>query len=644
MLTNIRSIATYLVRPVLLVGLVIVLVASPAAALKAPGALPDSVNRPTAWTVWTTPPANKIQPTTAPVNGQSIALEGARGASEAYQVIVTASGGTLTKVNLAAGSLSDGQGHTIPAASLVFFRQVFIDFTGVAVTEKGNLPVPQNSPTGDGRLPDALIPFVNPYSGLALGAPFTVTSGLNQPIWLDVNIPENAFPGVYSGAVTVSAQGQVAVTLPLTLTVWSFTLPDMDTIPTYFGMHMNDVIRYHAGTWACSGSNCWLDWNATARTVVKRYETLGHEHRIATWPMFISDPGNGCQPPNDWSSYDASLRPYMDGSYWPDKVPSPFIQTPFSPGVDWGLEANCTPTQYTTLAQAWAQHLKGQGWFNQAIAYAYDEPPDSVLPAILQDSQRMQAGDADWKKRILVTTAPTPNNVGTLNPAVGIYTVCLRCYDAWSFDGTTPASDIYYGRAQWPGLFAQGIRLWFYESNAQGAPYPTFATNTLLGAEPQIMMWGAWYEHAEGFLLWDTTAWDQNDPWGPNVDYAKTGDGVLIYPGNHNGLAAPIGSPSGVAVDGPIPSYRLKMVRAGLQDWALFKLAESLGLGNYARQQVALAYTQLGGCGWQGCTIPGFYWKTDAALMAQVRHNVAQAIMQYLATQTNYTYLPLVRH
>jgi hypothetical protein len=239
----------------------------------------------------------------------------------------------------------------------------------------------------------------------------------------------------------------------------------------------------------------------------------------------------------------------------------------------------------------------------------------------------MQNGDADWKAKIMDTTAPNPGNVGVLNPALGIYCVCLRCYDHWYQNQDT------YGRAEWPSLFAQGIKLWFYESNAQSAPYPTFATNTLLGVEPRIVLWGSWYEKASGFLLWDTVAWNEHNPWGPNVDYGKSGDGVLIYPGHHDGTLAPAGSPADITVDGPIPSYRLKVIRAGLQDWALFKLAESRGYTNYVRSEVARVYGQLGGCDWSGCPAPvngQFYWLTDAALMDQVRHNVAMKILGIL--------------
>ena len=90
-----------------------------------------------------------------------------------------------------------------------------------------------------------------------------------------------------------------------------------------------------------------------------------------------------------------------------------------------------------------------------------------------------------------------------------------------------------------------------------------------------------------------------------------------------------MGSPPEVALDGPIPSYRLKMIRAGLQDWALFTQADALGLGAYAREQVARVYGQFGGCSWDGCAPPvsGFYWTTDETTMNEIRKNIADAII-----------------
>jgi len=602
---------------------------------------PSAAHAAATMTVWTQSVANKVQPTTAIGSGNSITLEGARSSYEAYQIIVHANGGALSSVNAMASNLSDGLGHTISSTNIIFFREYFIDFTGNA-TLGGSLPVPANSPTNDGRIPDPLVPFINPYTGLAAGAPFTVTANLNQPIWMDVFIPANAVAGIYTGNVTVTASGQPSVIVPVTLTVWNFILPDMNIVTTYFQMRTDNFINYHSGIYSCSGGNCWLDWSTQARTLAKRYEELAHAHRIDIGENFIPDPSNGCLSPtaSSWSAYDAALAPYMNGTYWSDGVPSGRMEPPFSPGVTWGIEQNCTQPQYTALAAAWASHLKSKGWFNRAIVYAEDEPPASDYPRIAMQSQWMQNGDPDWKPQIMDTTAALASNVATLNPALGIYDQSLAWYANWYH---TTSDE--YGRAEWQNQFAQNIRLWFYESNAQGAPYPAYATNTLLGMEPRMMKWGTWYESASGFLMWSINTWDNTNPWGPNTMYGKTGDGVLIYPGNHTGTIAPIGSPAEVTIDGPIPSYRLKMIRAGLQDWALFKLAEQYGLSNYARSQVAQAYGQLGGCTWSGC-VPvngSFFWKSDDALMMQIRHNIALAILAAQANLPNHAYLPLVK-
>lgn len=563
----------------------------------------------------------KVQPTTAPGSDLGVTVETCRDATASWQVIVRAEGGDLRGVRVATEDLSDGAGHSLSKNGLTLFRGAFIDFQGVGAYG-GNLPVPQNSPTGDGKVPDPLVPLVDPYTGADAGQPFDVALGLNQPLFLDVHVPKGTAAGTYTGNLSVTANGGLAAQAPVSVTVWALDLPDMRSVTTHFRMSTNAITQYHQGTWACSGSNCWMADNAQAQLVVKRYEELAHTHRIDTAQQFVTLPDNGCNAPTDWAAYDKAMAPYMTGTYWSDAVPSSRLETPFSPGVDWGLET-CTQQQYTAVGAAWASHLKSKGWFDRAIVYAYDEPPTEALAKIAQQSGWLQASDPDWKAHVMDTIAPEPSTVDVLNPALGIYCVALAWYDNWNNHGPL------YGRADWPSLFAQGKKLWFYESNAQDAPYVTFASNTLDGLEPTIMMWGSWYEKASGFLYWDIASWDAKDPWGPTIGFNKTGDGVLLYPGNHNGQAAPLGSPAGTGIDGPVPSYRLKMVRSGLQDWALFGLAEAKGLGDRARQEVAKVYSQLGGCTYSGCPQPtsGFFWKSDETLVAQVRRNVVQAIL-----------------
>jgi Domain of unknown function (DUF4091)/Family of unknown function (DUF6067) len=567
--------------------------------------------------VWTAGSGRKIQPTTAQGTGTSVDLVTYRDAYASAQVIVRATGGDLAGVQAAAADLSDGAGHVIAASNITLFREMFIDFKGVTV-EGGNLDVPKNSPTGDTLVPDPLVPLVDPYTGANAGQPFDVQSGSNQPLWLDIHIPKGTPAGTYRGSLTLTASNGSSTTVPVSAKIWPIDLPDMRSVPTLYILGLDTIANYHQGTFSGSTGNCWFSRSTQAELVLKRYEDLAHSHRVELGAASVENAPTNCTGTVDWTAYDSAIAPYLSGAYFSDGVPASRLNMPFSPGHNSGLETSCSQSQYTALAAEYAKHMKANGWFDKGIVYGADEPDPSVFPLIASQSLRMQAGDPDWKTNILDTTDPTADNVGVLNPALGIYAVALGWYDNWNLRQS-------YGRKEWPGLMAQGIKLWFYESNAQGAPYPTFATNTLDAFEPAIMMWGSWYEHATGFLYWSIDAWDDNAPWGPNTAFGKTGDGVLLYPGNHNGCHAPIGSPAGVAIDGPVGSVRLKMIRQGMQDWSFFQLAEQKGYGDQARTSMSQVYSQMGGCTYDGCPKPaaGFYWKSDESLVAQVRADVA---------------------
>ena len=77
-------------------------------------------------------------------------------------------------------------------------------------------------------------------------------------------------------------------------------------------------------------------------------------------------------------------------------------------------------------------------------------------------------------------------------------------------------------------------------------------------------------------------------------------------------------------MDGPIPSYRLKRIRQGLQDWALFRYADSLGLTTFVQQQVDTVYTQLG----SATNAPeGTCWTSDESKLSTIRAAVVAKIL-----------------
>jgi hypothetical protein len=184
--------------------------------------------------------------------------------------------------------------------------------------------------------------------------------------------------------------------------------------------------------------------------------------------------------------------------------------------------------------------------------------------------------------------------------------------------------------------------LWLYVCNANFPPAAGYDIDTAIGYEPRMVKWGAWYEGASGFLYWRTNYWVDDDPWNVfrNVEQfthfgARNGDGFLLYPGDHDGTSAPLGSPEWLAIDGPIESYRLKQIRDGLEDWELFELAQELGGGDYARAQVARAHTRFGDFFAEDCSgdVPRSYcpddqpWTLDQDVLLEARRNVVAKVL-----------------
>jgi len=369
--------------------------------------------------------------------------------------------------------------------------------------------------------------------------------------------------------------------------------------------------------------------------LTKRYEEMAHLHRLSTRPLWAPTFSVCAIPTNsDFASWDKIIGPYMDGSYFQDGVGLSYVYLPFTPGANWGPEAMCDQSTYEAQATAWANHLKSKGWWERSYVYCLDEPDHTAtdttnLQNIAANASSILHVASDWKSRIMDTVAADDLITSILNPAIGIYTTTTSQY------GNLTSFGDFYGREQWAIQRKKGLNLWMYEANGPHPPFPTFSTNTLIATEPLFLLWGAWFENATGYLYWDIADWNVNKPWGVNDDWGKIGDGMLLYPGGHN--ANGTGSPSWVNINGPIASLRLKSIRDGFQDWALFQLASQLGLGLYTQSLVNQVYNQLGGCiDYQGVTCPG---TPSPQLGTKVYGNGG-----YFWDYSNYTHIQEIRY
>ncbi len=194
---------------------------------------------------------------------------------ESFQVVVTALDGNLRGVSAQMSPLK-GQGEaSIPEKNVTLYREVFI-------------PVRYSSPQATeppGLTADPLVPFVNPYTNERVPEPrwgdkgmegsrfgavgFELWQDRHQPLWVDVQVPKDAAPGVYEGTFSVRAQNAQRATIPVRLTVWDFVLPDGPTHENHFG-NFSYMARYYK-----------LDENSEKYRVLEdRYIAMMAAHRL----------------------------------------------------------------------------------------------------------------------------------------------------------------------------------------------------------------------------------------------------------------------------------------------------------------------------------------------------------------------------
>jgi Glycoside hydrolase 123, catalytic domain/Glycoside hydrolase 123 N-terminal domain len=106
---------------------------------------------------------------------------------------------------------SDGSGHTIPASS-ESVRQVGYVVVG---SHTPGSPADELVGTAPGWYPDAL-----------LALPLDLAANKTHSIWVEIQVPPDATPGDYRGAIDIAAGQQTLARLPFRLTVEPATVPE----------------------------------------------------------------------------------------------------------------------------------------------------------------------------------------------------------------------------------------------------------------------------------------------------------------------------------------------------------------------------------------------------------------------------------
>ncbi len=527
-----------------------------------------ALGQPASMTVWAVSDCAKVLRGEAPWDASAVwsretgkvVLHAARNEYVAFQVMVTAGGSDLYRVDVGCSALSR-QGGTIPADNVRIFREHYLNVTEPSTSMYGEL-----STTGPGWYPDPLVPSDAPEGGM----PCDVSSGDNQGIWVDIYVPPGTPAGTYSGTVTISSTSAPSRSLPLELLVWGFDLPQETHMDSFFIYQPGQLSEAH-------GVSKYGDEYLAIEADYARAARL-HRCNIST-SVYPEYSGSGKDTVLIWDSWhDALAERYLDGTIFPDGNGACLYALPISqdypdPADHGGLGSPEFEDTFLAMLQQFRDHFQQRGWFERSFLYIVDEPNDSDA----YDLVRYYGGLVNRSGTgfpLMVTESPVPQEPswGSLVGAV----------DIWCAGGDA-----------WPDLMherqAAGERAWTYNG---GEPYSGSQVIDTSGLGPRSWSWISRRYGVECWLLWDVCyfkdiyngCWD-NDVWTDPITYDQrrsgttwpdwgNGDGTLFYPGTPRGI------------NGPVESMRLKSWRRGAQDFEYMWLLTQRGCGDLVDELV----------------------------------------------------------
>ncbi|MEN6494643.1 MAG: glycoside hydrolase domain-containing protein [Thermoguttaceae bacterium] len=547
-----------------------------------------------------------------PFGAPAAEIAAARNESESFQVVVAALKGNLRVTGAEISDLVGDGGAKIAKENVKLYREEYVRVR--MSTSRAELP--------PGLYPDPLVPMINPVTGqpieplnqhrerwgepLVMGGydmyalPFEVFQGQNQPLWVDVHVPKNTPAGVYRGTFRVVAREGKAE-IPVTLTVWDFTLPDGPTHRNHFGT-FSSIARYFNVKRDCD----------RFREIEARYCQAMAEHRLnPPLPEHLLPKVNADGSLTVVPERHAALEKFINELHVTDfEIPrAPFATLPGSTTrPDYKDIAPAEREKAERYYRAYYDYVRQNGWDKRAYIYLLDEPNlRENYEQVLVLGQLVHEAVPELKCLVVEQTYLQDPSWPDMNPAIDIW-----C-PLWGFIDRDSTRE----------KIAHGDEVWSYTALVQRTPpyHPQY--QQLKDKDPpywhidrplvvyRIPTWVNRQYGITGLLYWSTVT-AVIDPWfNPAFAHPRhyNGGGYLFYPG------VPCG------IDGPVASIRLKSLRDGMEDYEYFALLEKHG-GKDAVQKVV---DRIAPNWWDYCRDP-------QALQA-ARRELAEAIVKAQGTR-----------
>ena len=506
--------------------------------------------------LWTAAAGWKVfpdNPLPADVAG-AIRIQTAANETECSQLVVTPSR-ALSGVRVDVAGAPASAAATMPASAVEVMKVSCVD-----------VKIPTDKTCAAGLWPDPI------ERQTADGC--DIAADESRSFWVRVKPPKGTQPGIYRGSLEVRADGMAPQCVPLEVEVFGFELPDVMTCETAFGCRVRNLVRY-----------CHLNTLADRRKMFDLCFRILADHHITvydpdpTTPLKVewkglADPATA-QPVFNWDEWDAAVekgfREYHANTL---RVPVNGLgggtyEHRYEPEIAGFKEG--TP-EYDILIgrylRALEGHLKEKGWLEKSYVYWFDEP-DAKDYAFCTNGFAKLKRHAPGMRRML-----TEEVCKTLLDSVNLWCPVTSNFHKGENDSAR----------------AKGDRFWWYVCCGPKAPYATEFIDKP-GTEMRVWLWQTWKEKVSGVLIWDTIYWSggstyrgvRQDCWDDTQCWCDSerlpypynwgnGDGRFLYPPR-----SARGNTGNVPVlDPPVETYRLEMLRDGIEDYEYFAILRRL--------------------------------------------------------------------
>lgn len=482
--------------------------------------LPEqSSDTPQVWTAWAT---DQVFRDSVPSEdeGRPVVMLAGRNEAASQQIVIRSNSG-LHGLYAWTTDLVSPTGATLPAACV---NARFVGYAHVEANSRAT-PVEDLVREAPAEFPDELLSV----------ASVDVAPGSCQPVFVRVDVPPDAAPGVYQGRVWLSWSAG-SLSCPLTIEVVDYDFPERTSlmVTNWFN---TDVLAAQYGI---------EPWSEEHWAMLRRVAEMmaDHHQNVVMTPLSLIDVYVDEQGESiysfarfdrwvdlfDSAGVDAMIELGHVGGRasgeWecPEFVFSPRPATRLSDGT-------ATTVPVGEFVHALQEHLRERGWLGRSALHIADEP--------------IPVNEESWRglSRAVHDAAPDLRRIDAIHVTdldgdLEIWVPQLNYFDQ-------AYADLKAKRE------AGVAEVWFYIAWVPQGPYP----NRLLDMQTirtRIIHWMNYLYEAPGYLHWGLN-W-----WNLELGHFSPGDEWIVWPGE----------------DGPNSSLRYEAQREGIEDYELLVMLE----------------------------------------------------------------------